>query len=357
MVGAHLGQLLQALRPVLVVRERVVRIRHADLRVGLRGQLRGHQERDDAGQVGLVGKHLQVEHHLHVLVERSRDARRRPFHHRQLAVRLRFRPLDAALDVAHRGQVVGQLGAVRRPQPLLQARHLAGHRVEDAAVLAPPRAPRRRVGARPVAEQPLEERAGIALHRQRGGRRAPGEGADVGATEAGVAGAAELRQADAHLQRGELRPPAELRRRDLVDRAARLEVGALGRLGVHAGQERAGDPPVAPRRVPRHLRRRGVIEAGQHDEAVAERLQRFQDRRELEAGAVGGRGPVPHHGPVRHVDEPEARLRPGRRPAERGERRHHPVEQRQRHRGPQSAQHGAAGQRLLRDDHDSALLI
>ena len=198
-IGAHARQLRQALRVVLVVRQGVVRVRHADLRIGLRGELRRHEEGDDARQVGLVSQHLQVEHQLHVVLERRRDAGRGPLHHRQLAVGIGLDALDAALHVAHRGQVVGELRAVRRPEPLAEAGHLRRHGVQDAPIALDPLAPRGGVGAGPVAEQALEEGARIALHRQRRGRRAPAQRADVGATEAGVAGAAELRQPDAHL--------------------------------------------------------------------------------------------------------------------------------------------------------------
>ena len=211
--------------------------------------------------------------------------------------------------------------------------------------------------AGPVAEEPLEEGARIAFHRQRRGRRAPAQRADVGATEAGVAGATELRQPDAHLERRELRLAAQLGRRDLVDGAARLEVGALRRLGVHAGQEGAGDAPVAAGGIARHLGGRRVVEPGQDQQPLPEGGEGLEDRRELEAGPLRLRRPVAHDGAVRHVDHPQAGPRPGRGAAHRRQRRHHPVEQRQRDRRPQPAQHRAPGQRLPGDDHDSALLI
>ena len=356
MIGADLDQLGEALGLVLVVRQRVVRVGHPDLGIGLRGQLGRHQEADHPGHVGLVGEHLQVEHHLDVLAERGRHARRGALDHRQLLVRLGLGPLDAPLDVAHRREVVAELGLVGRPEPLPQPRHLAGHRVEDAPVLAPTRAPRLGIGGGAVAEQPLEERPRVALHRQRGRGRAPGQGADVGATEAGVAGAGELGQADAHLERGELGLPAEHLRRDLVDGGAGPEVGPLGRLGVHPGEERAGDAPVAAGGVARKLGGGGVVEPGQYLQPVAERFQGLQDRGELEPAALGGGGPVVHDRPVRDVHHPQPRLRPGRRPLERGQGRDHPVQQRQGHRGAEAAEHGASGKRLSGDDHDSDLL-
>ena len=45
-----------------MVRQGVVRIGNADLWVGPRCRFVAHHECRDAGQVGLVGQHLQVEH-------------------------------------------------------------------------------------------------------------------------------------------------------------------------------------------------------------------------------------------------------------------------------------------------------
>ena len=356
-IAADLGQLGQAFGLVLVVRQRVVRVGHPDLGIGLGGELGRHQEGDDAGHVGLVRQQLKVEHHLDVLAERGRRARRRTLDGGQLAVRIGLGPLNAPLDVAHRGQIVGQLGLVGRPEPLPQPRRLPGHRVENAAVLPPARAPRLGAGGAAVSEQPLEQRPRVALHRQRRRRRAPAQGADVGATEAGVAGPGELRQADAHFERGELGAPAEHRRRDLVHRRAGAEVGPLGRLRVHPGQERAGDAPVAARGVARQLGRGGVVEPRQDQQPVAERLQRLQDRGELEPAPLDRGGPVAHDRPVRHVHHAQPRLRLRRRPLDRGQRGNHAVEQRQGHRRPEAAEHGTPGKRLSGDDHDSDLLI
>ena len=103
--------------------------------------------------------------------------------------------------------------------------------------------------------------------------------------------------------------------------------------------------------------RRRAVQAGQHQQLIAKRLERLQDRRELEAGAFGCRRPLLHHHAVRHVDdaEPPDRLRGV---VGGGKRRHHAVEQRQRQRGAEAAQDACgAASAFFGDDHDSALLI
>ena len=65
---------------------------------------------------------------------------------------------------------------------------------------------------------------------------------------------------------------------DLVDRDAGLEVGALGRLGVHARQERAADAAVAAGGLAEPRHRGFVVQVGQHDHAVAELADRLEDR-------------------------------------------------------------------------------
>ena len=77
----------------------MVRIRHAKLGIRLGGELRGHHEADDTGEVGLIGNDLQIEHQLDVLFKGRRDASQRPLHHRQLTVDIGLGSQDASLDV------------------------------------------------------------------------------------------------------------------------------------------------------------------------------------------------------------------------------------------------------------------
>ena len=52
-----------------------------------------------------------------------------------------------------------------------------------------------------------------------------------------------------------------------------------------------------------------VGEAAQHEDVVAQRLQRLEDARERECAAVGGGRPVRHDDAVRHVRERQAHRR------------------------------------------------
>ena len=99
---------------------------------------------------------------------------------------------------------------------------------------------------------------------------------------------------------------------------------------------------------------RQVAEDGQ---VLPERFERPEDRRELEVRALLCGRPLAHDRAVRHVDEAEPRERRGRRLGQRRRRRHHAVEERQRDGHAEASQDGAAGDGLLRDDHDSDLLL
>src|SRR4029077_11782267 len=90
---------------------------------------------------------------------------------RQLEVPLLLGFLNAALDIADGFGVLVDLGLVARPERILEAGELRGDRVEDALVLAQPRLARRPIRAAAVAEQPLEHRARIPLHRERAAAR------------------------------------------------------------------------------------------------------------------------------------------------------------------------------------------
>ena len=166
-IRVDLRQLRELLRRVLVMRRRVMRLGDADLRIGPRAHLARELERDDARDVGLQREHLQVEHQLRVLFP-IRPARRpaasaRPAAHRRPAARpseCAARPRAACRDTRRRA--CGRDGPRRRPQP----RHVLGHPVENAAVLAQLGLA---IGGRAaVAEQPLEHHARVRFGRQRG---------------------------------------------------------------------------------------------------------------------------------------------------------------------------------------------
>ena len=98
----------------------------------------------------------------------------------------------------------------------------------------------------------------------------------------------------------------------------------------HAVQPDRGGARVLPVSVPEGLGL-PVREARQDDGLIAVRRERAQRRGELQR-ALPLRRPRLHHRPVREIDEAEPLDRLRRRRCARRERRHHGVEQRQRHR-------------------------
>ena len=135
-VGVDLRHLRDLLRLLLVMRDRVMRVRHADLRIGHAAELAAEHERDDARQVALIREHLQVAHQLDVIVVRRRDAGR-VIDDRQLLVALLLGPLDAPLDVANRIEILDRASARSLcAERALQLRDLLAHRIEHAALLA-----------------------------------------------------------------------------------------------------------------------------------------------------------------------------------------------------------------------------
>ena len=110
-----------------------MRVGDADLRIGAPADLARQHEGADARQVGLVGQRQQVHHQLGVLGVIGRHADRL-LDHRQLARVLRFGHLDAALDVAHRLEVLVDLRLVLRAEGAPQPPDLVADEIEDAAI-------------------------------------------------------------------------------------------------------------------------------------------------------------------------------------------------------------------------------
>ena len=107
-IAVDLRHLRDQLGTIVVMRQRMVRFGHADLRIGPRALFLAEHERDDARQVGLERQQLQVEHQREVILEDRRHALRL-IDGRQLDVALLLGSLDAPLDVANR------LRCIRRP--------------------------------------------------------------------------------------------------------------------------------------------------------------------------------------------------------------------------------------------------
>jgi hypothetical protein len=230
-------------------------------------------------------------------------------------------------------EILVEAHAVAAAEAALERGDVAGHRVQDAAVLLHPLHALFH-GAGP-AEHALEHHARIGLERDRLRRRFPRQRVHVGAAVAHVARAyvaGEVLGTD--LERGEDRVLPDLVGDDLVQRGAVQEVLGLGALGLAAGQKRAGADGVGA------LLR--TVEVGDHVHVIAELLDRLQDGAELEALARCRRGPVARTLAHRHEDRAEAL--DGRRGCQRRarQRRYHRVEQRQGQRGAQTPQNGSA---------------
>ena len=129
---------------------------------------------------------------------------------------VRLHLLHAALDFAHRFEIIAQHGAVLRAQAALADRTLRWrNQIENAGILLGQSLAF--LGGVALAEQALEQLARIGFHGQRRVGRAEGDGAGVAAAEIAVAGAAAAASLGGDFKRGQRRVLADVRRRDLID--------------------------------------------------------------------------------------------------------------------------------------------
>ncbi len=336
---------------VPVVRHGVVLVGHPDLGEGAGAGLARHHQGGDAGDVGLPGEGRQVEHQVGVLLEVLGDVDG-PVGQIDLGLVVPgLGAADALFEVAHRVEVLAELVPVGRPEGALEAQRLFRHRIEDAAGL--PRLGAAVGGAAAVAEEPLEDHAGVRLHLERRRRVAPRDGVRVEAV-ARVArdGGRLLEDQLERRQRGRL---AELARGELVGGGAELDGGGADAPaplpGVHAAQPRRGRPRVVAVAVAERVGL-PVGEAAQHEQPVVHRREGAEGRRQGEPGPGGGGHELLLDHPVGDVDEAQPGGRTRRGVRERGRRRHHGVEERQGHGGPHAAEKRPTGQRELRNGHD-----
>ncbi len=186
-----------------------------------------------------------------------------------------------------------------------------------------------------AAEQAIVEVLGVELQRRRRGGIAPRDVRHVGAAVAVIAATARVDAEGQGIDRGLL---GALARSDLVDRRS-ADLGLLGMLASEPGE----DPGA------RRLMRGDLAvaleggEIGDHRHLVPDRLQRLEDRRQVELRSGGGRPPFVHHHAIGDVEPAEADRRfaapaPGRIG------RHHRIEEGQRDAGADAAQEGAAGE-------------
>ena len=262
------GHALHQLGNKVVVRQRMVRFGHANLRVWARALFFADHEGNDAREIGLERQELQVEHQRQVIFKDRRCALRL-LHRRQLEVALLLGFLDAPLHVANRVGILIDLGLILRSEVPLEAHELLGHRIENALVLPQPRVARGAVRAAAVAKQPLEHRSRIPLHRQRLRRAAPGERVRVHAAQDAGACPRVGRSVHRELERWHLRLAGEMPREQLVHRYVRDDLDLVSSAARRARQKRSGGArmDVVPVR----------LEAGQDEHLIPVRRQRLQN--------------------------------------------------------------------------------
>ena len=322
---------------VAMMRERVVRFRHADLRVRPCALLLADHERDDAREVRLERQQLQVEHECQVIFEHGRHALWL-VHKRQLEVVLLFSTLDATFDVANRLGVLLEATLILRSEITAKARQLLVDRVENAAMLMQPCLTRTALGAAAVAEQFLEDRPRVVFHRQGLRGALPRNRVRVGAAQDARARTGVRRHVHRQLERRHLRLLPELLRQDLVHRDIGKDLDLVPTAARRAGQEgpRGAGVNVVPVR----------LQARDDDHLVSVRLQRLEDGRQDKVLAHALRRPERHGHAVGDVEGLKAMCRLAGRNRAHRERGHHGVEERQRERGAETTQNRATRQRF-----------
>src|SRR5262249_44354734 len=171
MEGIDLRYLRYLFRIVAVMARRMVRIGDADLRIGSIALLARELECHDAGDIGLKGENLQVEHELRVVGEHRGDAYR-PAQDGRLVFRYGFLwTFDLTLNLTNTVEILIEARPIRDSHALLKLRDVPREGIQQACSIAQGRAARGRVPA--LAEQSLEHDAGMRFGRKRGGRRRP----------------------------------------------------------------------------------------------------------------------------------------------------------------------------------------
>ena len=219
MIAVDLRELGDAGRLVAVMRRRVEALRHAALWIDAARSVATHLEREHPRDIGLERQGLQVEHELHMLVERVGHARRRPGQFAGLAGTVAgLDPLNTPLDLAHVLEILRHALTVARVERAIQVGHLARHVVEHARRRPSPRRAFLRRPAGP--EQLVKRHARIANHRQRVGGRRPADHVGIDARVAVGAAAGLVHVLDAELHRGNRRVLPEALRVQLIQRDA-----------------------------------------------------------------------------------------------------------------------------------------
>ena len=205
------------------MRQRMVRVGHADLRIRPPADFARQHECADPGQVGLIGQREQI-HHQHCMLGVGAGDPHRLVDHGQLPCILRLRHLETSFDVSHRLEILVEPRPVGPSQYTLQVGDLLTHEVQHAAVAVDPLEPRPGVGAAARPEQSLEDRPRIVLAGKRRRRRTPRKCVRQGAARP-VAVAQHGHRIEGKFERRQLGLLPELPRGDLIHRHTRMNVG------------------------------------------------------------------------------------------------------------------------------------
>ena len=258
-----------------------MRLGDTDVRIGPHAELAAHHEREDPRLVGLERERQQVEHQRDVVLERLRHADRRA-RHVELAVARCSRPAGcAARSRARWSRYSSSRVRSRRPTCRVRSAQILGDDVEHAAVAR---------ACAPAADPSCSPSRTCRSNTTRGlisigsglRRRLPAERVHVGAAVAGSCRrrAAPLKSSVATSSDGNIVSWPICCAIDLVD--ARAGRGSRCRPCASA-ERRSATTPVHGVVLSQLLRPREVADDGQR---IAERLERLQDRRQLEAGAA-----------------------------------------------------------------------
>src|SRR5579883_2090307 len=224
-VGLDAHELLERLLLLAMMRQRMEGLGDVHHAVDAHRGLSGEAQRRHARLVRLP----RERHHLELQVEQLREVIRRAERRmRQIAEGRggHFQLLHSTLNLAYRVQIIAQGGAVARVELAPQARGRLPRVVEEAPLGLDDRAALL-IGVS-LPEQAVEDLARIALHRQ-------------GLRRIGIAGRAT--GLTAQLERRERRVLADVPRRELVCRGARVRLDVVV-LWVHARQPRHLDDAV-----------------------------------------------------------------------------------------------------------------
>lgn len=285
MIGIDAGFLRHQFGVVAMMRDEVVLARDADHRIGAAAQLARHDQAEDARQIGAERHDLEIEHQLGVLFKAVGDTDG-AIGQLEILRGLRFRVLNTLLDVAHGVEILAKLGPVAVAEAARQAAGFFHDRIEDAAFFFGACEP---LGAgAAVAEQALEDYAGLILGDVGRGRIAPGNGIDV-ETVARIAGTGRGR-IDGHFDRLDLRVLADDLGRELIGsgRELHFDAGTRSVISVNTGQPGRRRAGVVAAAIALGIRLQ-VRQAGENIELAVQLFKRLQVGRQFEAVAeLGG---------------------------------------------------------------------